>query len=363
MAPRYFENIHLLRAFAALSVVAYHVVEILPWRDFPSSGPLLWFRAGWMGVDLFFVISGFVIGLAAIGAYRARGPAFVADYVRHRVARIAPLYYLTLALSIAYTLVRVDPRDHFAADIAAHVLFVHNLHPVTHGSSNGVNWSVATEMQFYLAVCLAAPWLTRANPWRLLAGGVLASWAYRAVVWVAVTASAGDAHTMYVYSTQLPGMLDEFACGIFLARLVLDGERLTGTFPTWFRHPLFWATGAVLVFGTMWHVYLSNAEYWDDWRMVVFFRTAIGASFLFMVGAAVFLPTPAGLRRWVLPPFLYLGEISYGIYLWHVGVISGLKKLGIADPLWFLLAAIAGTLVLASLSWHGLERPLIRRFR
>ena len=61
----YFENIDLLRGFAALSVLVYHVIELSAWKDFPISGPLVWFRLGWMGVDLFFVISGMVIGLSA----------------------------------------------------------------------------------------------------------------------------------------------------------------------------------------------------------------------------------------------------------------------------------------------------------
>jgi len=61
----YFENIDLLRAFAAISVLVYHVIELSSWKSFPINGLLSWFRIGWMGVDLFFVISGFVITLSA----------------------------------------------------------------------------------------------------------------------------------------------------------------------------------------------------------------------------------------------------------------------------------------------------------
>ena len=364
MKPNYFENVHLLRGFAALSVVIYHVIEILPWKAFPMTPePMLWFWVGWMGVDLFFVISGFVIALSAIKLLQTQPQTFGRTYLRHRAARILPLHYLTMAVTIAFAGQALVGHPDFAKHLLTHVFMVHNLDLATHGSINGANWSVGTEAQFYVLVLLVVRWLAAVNPWRLLATGILIAWAYRATVVVVVGAGDGGVFPLFVYSTQLIGMLDEFACGIFLARLVLDDGLADSPFPPFMRSPWFWAPGAVVVFWAMWRVYWPNAEYWNDWRMVTFFRTAIGVSFLFVVGTAVFVRVPDVLRRFVLPPFLYLGEISYGIYLWHVGVISGLKRLGIADPIWFLAATLATVVALASLSWHLLERPLIRRFR
>src|SRR5215471_4076999 len=97
-----FENINLLRAFAAIAVVVYHVIEFGHWTAFPREGPLLVFRIGWIGVDLFFVISGFVITRSAIGMWRQDPEHFRARYSARRIARIVPLYLLTCILWVAF---------------------------------------------------------------------------------------------------------------------------------------------------------------------------------------------------------------------------------------------------------------------
>jgi len=61
-----FPAVDVLRGIAALLVLGYHVVEIGKWASFPVTGPALLVRVGWIGVDMFFVISGFVIGLSTL---------------------------------------------------------------------------------------------------------------------------------------------------------------------------------------------------------------------------------------------------------------------------------------------------------
>src|SRR5258706_4584665 len=88
---RRFDNINLLRAFAALSVVVYHVIEHGRWTDYPTEGPLVTFRIGWYGVDLFFVIIGFFIPYSGILFYRAEAPSFQRSYSNPRITRDLPL--------------------------------------------------------------------------------------------------------------------------------------------------------------------------------------------------------------------------------------------------------------------------------
>ena len=372
MKSYYFKNIQLLRAFAALSVVFYHIVELLPWKEFPSTPePLRWIHVGWMGVDLFFVISGFVIALSAIRLLREGQRPFARTYLRHRLARIAPLYYVTAVVFLLFitpTLLTVPTRDYH---LTTHLFFLHNLFSDTHGSINGANWSVGTEMQFYLLILILARWLSRANPWRVLLASIAIACIWRGTVFWLVTENGGGTLLKFIYSTQVFGMLDEFGFGVFLARLLLDGwPPLPGRWQERLSPPgaathgsLFWLVAALVTFLVSWKLFWSHATYWDSWKMVTFWRTSLGLAFCCVVGTAVFIRFPAWVERFILPPFYYLGEISYGLYLWHLPVILALKEAGILNPLHFSLTALCFLIGFSAFSWHFLERPLIRKYR
>ena len=89
--------IDVLRGFAALLVVFYHVIEVGEWKSFPTSGLAHLPRLGLFGVDLFFVISGFVIGKTALDGI-AKENQWRGHYTTRRVKRIVPLYLATLAI-------------------------------------------------------------------------------------------------------------------------------------------------------------------------------------------------------------------------------------------------------------------------
>jgi len=359
----FFPNINFLRAFAALLVLVYHVIELAPWPSFPSQGAALTLRIGWVGVDLFFVISGFVIGLSAIRLYRGGDADFRATFMRRRLARIVPLYVFTGAafLILVQPSLLLLPWKLLLVQIGAHLVFLHNLHPGLHSVINGPNWSVAAEMQFYVFAMLAVPLLSRVPVRWIFAGGLLIAWVSRALAYW-LTRDLGNAHVTFVYATQVPSMADEFAVGICLARLHLDGAipRLTARYGAWALAPA--ACGFAVALYVAWGVYWAHSEYWGNPWMVVFWRSALALTF----GALVLLATqlPDLTRVWPLRPLAYLGEISYGIYLWHLPVILSLGKMPVAaSPRSVLWLTLAGVITLAALTWHLFEKPLIRRYR
>lgn len=362
--------IDVLRGFAAISVVVYHVVEHFSWTDFAVSGPLVWFRIGWMGVDLFFVISGFVISLSAFALIDKRdaslggspgGRGFHRDFVERRLRRIVPLHYLTCLVFLIFAAPTLLASGAVTRNILSHLGFYHNLNTDWAGAINGPNWSVAVEVQFYLLILVLAPVLRTCRWWLipLVAVPVAWAWRYGAVVAVPIDPVVGPYFRFWA-STQLPGTLDQFAAGILLARFMRWGgpARLAPALSPMIRAALCACGAAALMWATL-ALYWPRASFWDVPAMVVFWRTLAAFSFTAVVLAACALNF-----RWLIrlsTPLRYLGTISYGIYLWHLSVLLSIKQTGLFHEDHALILVLGFTLILAAGSWHLFEKPLLTR--
>ena len=360
--PRSYPGIDVLRAFAALLVLAYHVIEFGKWFAMPNTGMGYLLRHGWAGVDLFLTISGFVIALSALDSEAKQGPAFRRPFAVRRLARIVPLYLLTCAayLLLVNPSLLLLPTANLVAHIASHLLFIHNLNPSTHGSINGPSWSVALEMQFYLAVMLLAPWLARVSAWRMLLCALVCGAVWRFATTLVLPPGSAAPIVQFIYATQLPGVIDEFAMGIALALAVHRGGRLAEWLKPGWLHFALWLLLATVLLAVAIQID-QNAQYWGSQAMVVGWRPLLAAGFTALLGAAITFPW-AGER--LLAPLRYLGDISYGIYLWHmlvlIALINGIPGLGGQRLLVFTLG---GTLLLASLTWHLLEKPNLQKYK
>ena len=359
LAPR-FQNLDKLRGFAALSVLLYHVIEHTHWSAFPREGPLYWGRIGWMGVDLFFVLSGLVITHSAWGLFHTQGARWQQIYWARRTARIVPLYCLTLGIYMTF----VTP-EWLSVNLVkllwhtgTHLLFIHNIFPGTHGSINGVNWSVGVEMQFYLLIALTLHWLVRAHLATLALGSLCVAWVWRSVAFLLLQDQGTN--LLFQYSTQLPGSIDEFVIGVMLCKLLVDPRYMRLLHLLECNRKIIFMFSTVCCTAMLW-VYINNANYWDSWWMVAIFRSLIGLSAGSVVLSAVFCP-------WMGPAIIsnvldYLGKISYGIYLWHLPVILSLLRSGAQAGWSFLLTTVITTLVLASASYHLFEDLWVRHVR
>lgn len=362
--PAYFPSIDILRGFAAVSVVVYHIIVHWDWKAFPDAGPLSWFRIGWLGVDLFFVISGFVIGLSAFAAIDQHGTSgFRSPFWRRRVVRIVPLHYLTCLVYIVF----ITPDLLFQKiwpNLLSHALFVQNLIPAWHGAINGVNWSLAAEMQFYLLILVIAPWLRSAAVWKVIAALVGVTWAWRFGAWYVLDPKdLNVAFNLWRVATELPGMLDEFAAGLLLARFIRSapGERFLAAAQRGKAPVLAVAAVAALLWWLCLSLYWAYSVFWFFPAMVTLFRTPLALAYALVLLVACTLSGTAWLR--ITAPLRYLGTVSYGIYLWHLPVLLSLKRInGLpADRALFLTLAL--TLVFAAVSWHFFEKPLIEKYR
>lgn len=354
---RHFELVDALRGFAAISVLIYHCIDYWQWTSFPSQSLFIWFRLGWLGVDIFFVISGFAITLAALKMLeKQKGPGFLKTFMARRFRRIAPLHYLSLAIFLLLFPELIQPN--FYTDLSAHLLFLHNLSIKFHRSMNPQNWSLGVEMQFYLALAILIPFIVKSSRlWLWALGAIFTAWAWRALSFLITVDNQYFSEKLFMKTTQVPGMLDLFACGILIALFsrspLFEKARASKILKLLCPAVLALAVPAAI------KILLANGEYWHIPGMVIFYRslTALCGGLL-VFWLCLFSLTP--LARKILAPLIHLGTVSYGIYLLHLPVVFKLREYDLPVEWKFPLCLLI-TIAAAALSWHFFEKPILSR--
>lgn len=340
VAPRYFATIQVLRAVAALMVVVFHLVTA---EQVYGQGPMLLdgiARLGFAGVDLFFVISGFVMVSVTQGLYGSAKNA--AMFFARRIARIYPMYWLFTSVIVAIMLVMphtVDATFFTKSKLASYLLWPREPFPLLQ-----VGWTLTYEMFFYLVMTIAiatiserrlplllvmwaiavlvaqrftptSPWqavVTSPMAWEFIAGGLIGIYwrkvpgmAARSLVWV--------------------GALGLVAGAVLLSRMNLVEQDVMR------RTLVFGAAGALLVLG------LVSRE-----------------------GAGHVAPHRA-LRA--------VGDASYSLYLSHLFVITLLARVWArtghtgtpAAHAVFIVTAVLLSTAVAMVCYVIVERPVVRK--
>jgi peptidoglycan/LPS O-acetylase OafA/YrhL len=353
-------------------VLSYHVALF---SRFAFAGPFaaaLWELKG--GVAVFFVISGTVLYLPYARAIRDRErlPDWRA-YAARRVARIVPAYWLAL------TAFALGP---FAAGVLGpHAWSYYGLSQIydsgTLFSGLGVAWSLCVEVSFYAMLPVfaraAAGLADRAGPRRavraqlaLIALAGLSTLVLRGALAGSLTAPiAGRGLTL---SVGLPGFLDWFAVGMGLAVFVAEWE--AGRARAGVPAALATRPGLSLALGLSAFAVGIPAQHGDmflPWYGLLT-HVALGVGSGLLVLAAIGLDHHPGKGHWArllrTPWLVWMGTVSYGIYLWHLVVLKLISQqpearmLPSAIILW--LAVVGGALALGAASWYLVERPVQR---
>jgi peptidoglycan/LPS O-acetylase OafA/YrhL len=351
---RYYGWIDPLRGFAAISVLLYHLAELAA-LQLPESWPGAWFRVGFLGVDLFFAISGAVIVTSLASLQQRHGSEWRWQFWSRRLARIVPLYLLT---SLAFVLL-VQPEIMHRSDwgwvLAAQLSFTHNLFASTHGAINGPSWTLGVEMQFYLLMVVFGGAMLRMRllPLALLGITLMAAWR----LWIWSRYAVDEPASMFRLATQLPGVFDTFVAGMIAARWQMlrvgrDARAPMGLMLS--IAALFaWIVGIALMY-----VAAAAGGYWTHPLGLIVSHLAISIAAGLTVAAAMELPA----ARRSVPGLRATGDLSYGIYLWHLPVILLTAALALT-PGWNALLVVATTVMLAAAGWWLVERPVIARVR
>jgi peptidoglycan/LPS O-acetylase OafA/YrhL len=358
-------TIDSLRCFAMMAVTCQHA-GLLP--------------CGWVGVWLFYVISGFVV-TASLDSHGGAGAPLLKSFYLRRAARILPLYFLFVLIGTVGSVWSsgvVDWRTFFSL-----LLFYNNFDIALDRHldqiwTTGHFWTLSVEMQFYLFYGLAFAFLSRRNLVHLLAVTLIVCPLLRLALGEILSGSGQSdetvAYTIYMFSVS---HFDSFALGALLGLLHAAGQ-LKMRARTFFWAGLAAFTAYVAVFAAVNALVLdrrgldiirniiSGILFGEGRQIFVYPAIALlaGGMIAATVGGVTFWQ-PVVRNRWAQA----IGKISYGAYVYHlVGLVVsgwlltyglGIRDMDLASRLLMFVCAISITLALAYASYRYFERPII----
>ena len=342
-----------------------------------------WLIGGFFSVDVFFVLSGFLITGLLVSEYRLSTTIGLKRFWGHRVRRLLPaMLALLVAVAVwAWLFSPADTLGQLRSDALATLFYSNNWHQAWGGTGYFAEihtprlllhtWTLSIEEQFYIVWPLIVLGLLRLT--RSLTGllvfcvtGTVASAVAMAVLY---DGGAGAARAYYGTDTRVQALLIGATLAVILAgplpwrrrpAAAVAGHLTVApvTEPTGWRRTAIGGLGLVglLVLVTMFFTIASG----DTWAYVGGFALASVAAACLIASVALVPETPWA-RLLALRPVRYVGAISYGLYLWHwpIFVVVGPEQTGLTRwPLFVVRVSL--TFLLAALSYRFLEMPIRR---
>jgi len=352
----YMPGIDALRAIAVLAVFFYHV----------GAG---WMPGGFLGVDVFFVISGYLITALLLSEFRRRGHLSVIAFWLRRARRLLPAVAVMIAVTLLVAAIVVpEDIDRLRGDALASLFYVNNWHLIlTHQSYFQQFgrpslfrhlWSLSVEEQFYLLwPLLFAAGMTLLGRRRLLLG-VVAGALLSTLLMILLFDSANTNRVFYGTDTRAVGLL----LGVALA-LVWHPNELRAAAGR--RAGLILDAVGLFALAMIVNDFVNVYDFQSSLYHGGFLLLALWSTLLVAVLAhpAAHLGRVLGFRVLGERPLLWLGVRSYSFYLWHWPVLA-LTRPGLDVPLHGPLLVslqLAAILVLADLSYRYVEQPFRHR--
>lgn len=329
MDRRKLDTLQAGRGFAALAVLLFHTETTLQMAKYLGHETFAVFRGGYIGIDFFFVLSGFVIMLAH--EQDLGQPDRVLSFLWRRFKRIYPLLWVTLVLT-SLMIVFVLKAVPSAWDIVAGFVIL----PSTTDPLLTVEWTLRREIIFYALFAIMILW--RFTGMILLGGWFALSLVLPYLGVTGLSAVFFDTHHLL------------FGLGMGICWLYLRGH---------IRYPAVLTGAGTIAFFIMWSVLAFNYELSSDPTCRLLAGTGAAVAIAGLVG----LESETALR--VPRPLIFLGEASYAIYLIHLPVISALGRIVVRfrdqAPAPVLVLAVAVAALAIGAAYHiWVERPLMR---
>lgn len=333
---KYRPEIDGLRAVAVLPVILFHA-------GFAS------FSGGFVGVDVFFVISGYLITSIIVKDFEA-GRFSAWDFYERRARRILPALFLVMLCCIpfAWMWMTAGELKAFSNTLVSVILFVSNirlwqqsgyfdtsaeLKPLLH------TWSLAVEEQYYIIFPIAIMWL-----WRLGRRNIIGSIALVAILSLALSEYASRYYPAFSFYW-LPTRAWELMAGALCSFVFLK--------PSLLRDNVLSVAGFAAI-GVSVFAYDATVPFPSLYALLPVLGTC---AVLLFAGQHTLIGCLLSLK-----PIVGIGLVSYSAYLWHQPLFAFARIRSLHEPAWQLMLLLAASsLILAYLTWRFVETPARRR--
>lgn len=338
-----------IRGFGLVMVLVFHAAIHLKTRTPLAAG-------GYLGLDLFFVLSGFLITLLLLLEHERQGRIDYSEFTARRSARIIPALAAAAIGTAVLFVALFDPMEVRATieGVASSLLNVTALtqaFDLSTGGWLGHTWSLTVEFAFYLLWPLVLMWALRRHPKRLrsiVVGALVLSvlWRY---AWIA---AGTPRHVLHVR----PDLrFHQLLVGAVAAVYVLPhvGRRRQRSITADLL-----ALASIGAIATMIAV---SRFWWSSYRAGL--DLVVAAAVAVLAVHVTLWPSRWPARLLNVKPLVWLGRRSYGAYLWH-GPLYGIAVVSGAVGSWEITAAaIAGSIMMGAVSYHLVEQPARRLIR
>ncbi|MBC2014478.1 acetyltransferase [Listeria welshimeri] len=347
---KYVPSIDGLRALAVIAVIAYHL-------------NFSWAKGGFIGVDIFFVLSGYLITNILLTQWEKNQTLQLKQFWLRRFRRLIPAAYVMIVVVVIFSvLFHSEILKNLRGDAIASFFYVSNwwfiFHNVSYFDSFGMPsplknlWSLAIEEQFYLIwpvfLLVFLRWVK--NPKLLLK--IVIGLGLLSAIWMTILYVPGTDPSRVYYGTDT--RLFDLLSGCALA-FVWPFNRLSPNIPKRSKAALNIAGTISILFFFLITALVSEYQPFL-YRGGLLFVAIMGVVMI----ATIAHPASYLSKIFSFKPLRWIGTRSYGIYLWHYPIITlTTPVLEIGQPsIWRSILQVAATFIIAELSFHYIETPI-----
>lgn len=311
-------NIDWIRGIAILMVVIYHITVVGNIKFKSEIINTLISAGGDLGVTIFFILSGY-----SIYKVLANHKGTYLEYLKKRLAKLSPHYYISLAVALLLTPAAVYLSKDHIFNIVSHIFYFHNLFISFHGAISGVCWTLGVIFQFYIIAPLLNKILNK-YPKITLTASIIITILCKGILYYIILPSNDSLNAIYyfIYGRQLITALDAFMIGMFISKY--ESKNKCNNFIKYVELILLFAMIVLLLLYGYNYNGLSNVLIYSQSLKGVFFFSLL--SILIGLFIYVFSSLKIKMNIVINQMVLSISKHEYAIYIWHLLILNSLLQ-------------------------------------